>query len=150
MNNQSNVEQFDFKNVEQEPKIQQIKSIRVQANRYYTQKQQEEESESLDTLQSVFNSEQELKGIFESLSNISTTNTIKLKKKKQKGVYNGNSFKTRLAKKTKMQSFRLEEEACSQDEEESLPQNLIDVDLQFREEAIFSVQKIIESRKKLQ
>ncbi|CAK83711.1 unnamed protein product (macronuclear) [Paramecium tetraurelia] len=150
MINQSDHESLDSQLVEQEPSIQQIKSIRVQSNHYSISNQQQKvESDSLDTLQSIFDSEQEQRLIFETISNISTTNTIKQKKKKLKRVCQANSFRAKLAQRTRIQSFRLDEEACSQDEEESLPQNLMQVDLQFREEAIFSVQKIIETRKNL-
>ncbi|CAD8213768.1 unnamed protein product [Paramecium octaurelia] len=150
MINQSDHESYDSQLIEQEPSIQQIKSIRVQSNRYSISNQQlQAESDSLDTLQSIFDSEQEQRLIIETISNISTTNTINQKKKKLKRVCQANSFKAKLAQRTRIQSFRLDEEACSQDEEESLPQNLMQVDLQFREEAIFSVSKIIETRKNL-
>ncbi|CAD8212758.1 unnamed protein product [Paramecium pentaurelia] len=150
MINQSNQRSLDSQLIEQEPSIQQIKSIRISFNHYSISNQQmQKESDSLDTFQSIFDSELEQRVIFESISNISTTNTINQKKKKLKRVCQANSFKARLAQRTRIQSFRLDEEACSQDEEESLPQNLMEVDLQFREEAIFSVQKIIETRKNL-
>ncbi|CAD8115832.1 unnamed protein product [Paramecium primaurelia] len=150
MINQSNQRSLDSQLIEQEPSIQQIKSIRISSNHYSISNQQmQKESDSLDTFQSIFDSELEQRVIFESISNISTTNTINQKKKKLKRVCQANSFKARLAQRTRIQSFRLDEEACSQDEEESLPQNLMEVDLQFREEAIFSVQKIIETRKNL-
>ncbi|CAD8076019.1 unnamed protein product [Paramecium primaurelia] len=135
--------------LESEPSIQQVKSIQIQSNKYKTQRNVSQfESESFDSIKSVFNSDYDQKPIFDSQSRISTSNTIK-KNKRIQGFYNSQNVNYKLAQRKRIQSFRLDQEVQSYEEEESLPENLMDVNLYFRQDAIVSVQKILETQRKL-
>ncbi|CAD8173348.1 unnamed protein product [Paramecium pentaurelia] len=136
--------------LESEPSIQQVKSIQIQSNKYKTQRNVSQfESESFDSIKSVFNSDYDQKPIFDSQSRISTSNTIYKKNKRIQGFYNSQNVNQKLAQRKRIQSFRLDQEVQSYDEEESLPENLMDVNLYFRQDAIVSVQKILETQRKL-
>ncbi|CAD8126064.1 unnamed protein product [Paramecium sonneborni] len=136
--------------LEQEPSIQQVKSIQIQVNKYTNQRKVSQfESESFDSIRSVFNSDCDPKPIFETQSRISTNNTIQKKSMKMSRLFNSQNVNQILAQRKRIQSFRLDQDVQSYEEEESLPEKLMDVDLYFRQDAIVSVQKILETQRKL-
>ncbi|CAK66262.1 unnamed protein product (macronuclear) [Paramecium tetraurelia] len=136
--------------LESEPSIQQVRSIQIQSSKYKTQRKVSQfESESLDSVKSVFNSDYDQKPIFESSSRMSTANTIHKKNRRVYGFQNSQNVNQKLAQRKRIQSFRLDEDVQSYEEEESLPEKLMDVDLYFRQDAIVSVQKILETKRKL-
>ncbi|CAD8203868.1 unnamed protein product [Paramecium pentaurelia] len=136
--------------LEEEPSIQKVKSIQMQVNKYRIQsKTNKFESESFDSSKSVFNSDYDPKPIFETQSRYSIANSIYKKNKMMQKLYNSQNVNQKLAQRQRIQSFRLDEDIYSFEEEESLPENLMDVNLYFRQDAIVSVQKILQTQRKL-
>ncbi|CAD8152530.1 unnamed protein product [Paramecium octaurelia] len=136
--------------LEEEPSIQKVKSIQMQVNKYTIQKKTNQfESESLDSSKSVFNSDYDPKPIFETQPRYYTTNSIYKKNKMIDRLSNAQNVNQKLAQRKRIQSFQLDEDAYSFEEEESLPDNLMDVNLYFRQDAIVSVQKILSTQRKL-
>ncbi|CAD8108453.1 unnamed protein product [Paramecium sonneborni] len=107
------------------------------------------ESDYFDSLESIFNSDYDPQPIFETQQRISSTNTTQKKSIKMSSLFNSPNVNQKLAQRKRIQSFRLDQDVQSYEEEDSLPEKLIDVDLYFRQDAIVSVQKILDTQRKL-
>ncbi|CAD8088976.1 unnamed protein product [Paramecium sonneborni] len=132
--------------VEVEPSIQEIRSIKIQKKKRLVMKFSTD-SENVESDQSVDNSQIYRKQFLESYSMFTTKNSITGKFKSLNLKSNSVIYKTKLTSIRKIKSFRLDDEIDSQDEEESLPKELMNVNFQFRQDAIINVQKILQQKK---
>ncbi|CAD8087199.1 unnamed protein product [Paramecium primaurelia] len=132
--------------VEAEPNIQPIKSIQIQKKKRLVMKFSSD-SENLESDQSVDNSQYQRQQFLESYSLFTTKNSIPAKFQSLNQPSNSVTYKAKLASIRKIKSFRLDDDTYSQDEEESLPKELMKVNFQFRQDAIINVQKILQQKK---
>ncbi|CAD8092715.1 unnamed protein product [Paramecium sonneborni] len=132
--------------VEAEPSIQKIRSIQIQKKKSLVMKLSTD-SENVESDQSVDNSQYYRKQFLDSYSMFTTKNSIPGKFKSLNQKSNSVTYKAKLASIRKIKSFRLDDNIDSQDEEESLPKELMNVDFQFRQDAIINVQKILQQKK---
>ncbi|CAD8186026.1 unnamed protein product [Paramecium octaurelia] len=132
--------------VENEPSIQLIRSIKIQKNKRLVMKFSSD-SQNVESDQSVDNSQYYRKQFLESYSMFTTKNSIPGKFKSLNQPSYSETYKAKLASIRKIKSFRLDDEIYSQDEEESLPKELMKVNFQFRQDAIINVQKILNQKK---
>ncbi|CAK85606.1 unnamed protein product (macronuclear) [Paramecium tetraurelia] len=138
--------QFLNYQVEAEPNIQPIRSIKIQQKKGLMMIFSSD-SENLENDLRVDNSQYYRKQCQESYSLFTTKNSLSGKLKTLTQPSNSITSKAKLASIRKIKSFRLDEDAQSQDEEESLPKDFMKVNFQFKQDLIINVQKILQQKK---